>query len=56
VRFAAAAIVFVPITLLVAFAYWSGTWIGGWVGGVLGVVSTAATIAVLWLLRSRRRR
>lgn len=55
VRIAAAAIFWVPVTLLVAFAYWSGTWIGGWVGGVLGVVSTLVTIGVLWLFRSRRR-
>jgi hypothetical protein len=55
VRVAAWAIFWVPVGLIVAFAYWSGTWIGGWIGGVLGVVSTLVTIGVLWLIRSRRR-
>ena len=55
VRFAAAAIFWVPVALIAAFAYWSGSWIGGWVGGVISVVSTLMTIGVLWLFKSRRR-
>ena len=56
VALAARAIFWVPVALIVAFAYWSGTWIGGWIGGVISVVSTAATIGVLWLFQRRRRR
>lgn len=55
VRIFAAALFWVPVALLVAFAYWSGTWLGGWVAGVLNVVGTIAAILVLWLLRRRRR-
>jgi len=56
VALAAGAIFWVPVALIVAFAYWSGTWIGGWIGGVVSIVSSVVTIGVLWLLRSRRRR
>lgn len=56
VRVAAGAIFWVPVAVLLIFAYWSGTWIGGWVGGVVSIVSTMGTIGVLWLLRQRRRR
>lgn len=54
VRIAAGAIFWVPVALVIAFAYWSGTWIGGTVGGLLSLVSTAATIFVLWLMRKRK--
>jgi cobalamin synthase len=54
-KVAAALIVVVPLAAVVAFAYWSGTWFGGTTGGVLSVLSTLATVAVLWMLRRRRR-
>ncbi|MDO8962933.1 MAG: hypothetical protein Q7W30_00395 [Coriobacteriia bacterium] len=54
VRIFAASLFWVPVLLLVAFAYWSGTWMGGWVGGVLNIVGTILTIFVLWLFRRRK--
>lgn len=54
VRVAAALIFWVPVALVVAFAYWSGTWIGGTIGGVSSVVSTAAVVFFLWLQRKRK--
>lgn len=57
VRVVSAALIWVPLALVVWFAYVSGTWMGGPIAGVLSVVSTAASAAVLWLfLRARRRR
>jgi Flp pilus assembly protein TadB len=53
-KVAASLMVIVPLAAIVAFAYWSGTWLGGTLGGVLGVVSTVATVAVLWVFRRRR--
>lgn len=51
------AIVWVPVALVIGFAYWSGTWIGGWTMGVLSVLSTVLTVGVVWLwLKVRRRR
>lgn len=55
VRLVAGALVWVPIALIVAFAYWSGTWYGNWMWGVSNVVLTAGTVFVLWLLRRRRK-
>ena len=55
VRIVAQAIFWVPVTLIVAFAYWSGTWMGGWLMGVGNVLATALTIGVLWLLKKRKR-
>ena len=51
----AQALFWVPVLLIVVFAYWSGSWMGGWVWGVVSVLSTALTIAVLWLLQRRKR-
>jgi len=57
VRFVSHAIVWVPIAVVLWFAYVSGTWTGGWVGGVISVVSAIATVGLVWLfLKSRRRR
>jgi hypothetical protein len=50
VRIFAAALIWVPVALVVWLAYITGTWLGGgWVMGVLSVVSTVATVGVLWL-------
>jgi hypothetical protein len=56
VRAISHAIVWIPIVLVIAFAYWSGTWIGGWTMGVLSVVSTALTVGVIWLWVKVRKR
>lgn len=57
VRVVSAALIWVPLALVVWFAYVSGTWMGGPIAGVLSVVSTAVSAAVVWLfLRARRRR
>jgi hypothetical protein len=50
------ALVWIPLALLVWFAYVSGTWMGGWTMGVISVVSTAFTVGALWLWYSMRRR
>jgi hypothetical protein len=59
VRLVSQALVWIPVALVVGFAYVSGTWLGGgWPMGVLSVLSTLLTIGVLWLwfrLRDRRR-
>lgn len=55
-RIIATLIVVVPAIALVAVVYGIGTWTGGAIGGVLSVVSTALTVAVLWLLARRKRR
>ncbi len=56
IKVAAAALVIVPMVALVWLAYWVGTATGGVWGGVLSVVSTLLTVAVLWVLKRRRRR
>jgi hypothetical protein len=56
VRVLSHAIIWVPIVLVVWFAYWSGTWIGGWIGGVVSVVSTVATVGVVWIFMKARKR
>lgn len=55
-RIAGIAIVVVPAIVLLGVVYGIGTWTGGVVGGVLSVLSTAATVGVLWLLARRKRR
>jgi hypothetical protein len=55
IGFVAQALFWVPIVAIVWFAYWSGTWMGGWVWGVISVVSALATVAVLWVMRRRKR-
>jgi hypothetical protein len=59
VRLVSQAIVWVPIALVLGFAYFSGTWLGGgWPMGLLSVASTVLTVGVLWLwfrMRGRRR-
>jgi membrane-bound metal-dependent hydrolase YbcI (DUF457 family) len=56
VRIVSHALVWVPILLVVWFAYVSGTWMGGWVGGVLSVVSAVVTVGVVWLFMKARNR
>jgi Flp pilus assembly protein TadB len=50
------ALVWVPLLLVIWFAYVSGTWIGGTWGGVLSVVSTLATVGLIWVWNKVRRR
>jgi Flp pilus assembly protein TadB len=57
VRIVAAALVWVPIALVLWLAYVSGTWLGGgWAMGVLSVASALATVGVLWLFMKARRK
>lgn len=57
VRVLSHALVWIPIALVVWFAYVSGTWIGGWIGGAISVLSAVATVGLLWVwMRSRKRR
>jgi membrane protein implicated in regulation of membrane protease activity len=57
VRIISAALIVVPIVLVVWFAYVSGTWMGGWTMGVLSVLSALATVAIVWIfLKVRRKR
>jgi hypothetical protein len=57
VRLLSHAIIWVPIALVIWFAYWSGTWIGGWIAGVISVVTAAASVGVVWIfMRGRKRR
>jgi Flp pilus assembly protein TadB len=56
VRVIAAALIWVPIAVVVWFAYVSGTWMGGWTMGLVSVASTIATVGVLWLFAKRRRK
>lgn len=50
------ALVWVPLLLVLWFAYASGTWIGGVWGGVLSVVSTVLTVGLIWVWNRVRRR
>ena len=50
------ALVWVPVVLVLGFAYVSGTWIGGWTMGLLSVVSTVGTVGVVWLFLKVRKR
>lgn len=52
----AALIVVVPLGLFVWFTYWTGTFFGGVWGGIGSVVSTVATVAVVYGFRRMRRR
>jgi hypothetical protein len=57
VRAISHALVWVPLALIVVFAYVSGTWLGGgWVMGVLSVLSTVLTVAILWVWYRRKGR
>lgn len=57
VRAVSHALIWVPVALIVAFAYVSGTWLGGgWVMGVLSVLSTALTVGILWVWYQRKGR
>jgi hypothetical protein len=56
VRIFSQALIWVPAALIVWFAYVSGTWMGGWVMGVVSVVSSIATVGVLWLWYKVRKR
>lgn len=58
IRLLSHAIVWVPLAIVVWFAYVSGTWMGGVGGGVLSVVSVVLTAVGIWMWRrmSHRRR
>lgn len=56
VRIVSHALVWVPIIAVLWFAYVSGTWLGDWTTGVLSVVSTIATVGLVWLFMKARRR
>lgn len=56
VRLLSHAIVWVPLAILIWFAYVSGTWMGGVAGGIVSVVSTVLTAAGIWAWRRMRRR
>jgi membrane-bound metal-dependent hydrolase YbcI (DUF457 family) len=56
VRIISAALVMVPVALVVWFAYVSGTWMGGWTMGVLSVLSALLTVGVVWVFMKVRRK
>jgi Flp pilus assembly protein TadB len=57
VKVVSAALVWVPIALLLVLAYVSGTWLGGWTAGMVSLLSAVVTVVVVWLFtRGRRRR
>jgi hypothetical protein len=56
VRIVSHAIVWVPVALVVWFAYVSGTWMGGPVAGLMSVGSTILSVGVLWLFMKRKKR
>jgi uncharacterized membrane protein YdjX (TVP38/TMEM64 family) len=59
VRALSAALVWVPLALVVVLAYLSGTWIGGVWGGAWSVVGAVLTALAIWVYRrffSRHRR
>lgn len=52
VRILSHALVWVPLALVIWFAYESGTWLGGgWVQGVINVGVTVLTFAGIWAWR-----
>jgi hypothetical protein len=60
VRVGAFLVVAVPAVAVAVLVYYIGTWKilglgGGWVGGVISLVTTAATVAVIWMIQKRRR-
>jgi Flp pilus assembly protein TadB len=50
------ALIWIPVALILALAYVSGTWIGDWTTGVINVVATLLTFGGIWLWRRIRRR
>lgn len=56
VRVLSAAIVWVPLGVIVIAAYVTGTWIGGVAGGVWSVASTVLTGVGVWVYRRYFRR
>lgn len=56
VRVLSHALIWVPLALVVWFAYVSGTWIGGWTMGLLSVASAILTGGIVWLFMKARRR
>ncbi len=51
------ALIWVPIALVIWFAYVSGTWLGGgWVMGVISVASAVLSAGLLWLWYKVRKR
>jgi hypothetical protein len=57
VRIISQLLIWVPLALVVWFAYVSGTWMGGgWMMGVLSVASAVLTAGGLWLWYKMRKR
>lgn len=57
IRLLSHALIWVPLALIVWFAYESGTWLGGgWVAGVIGVASTLLTFGGIWFWRRIHKR
>lgn len=56
IRGVSAALVWIPLTLVVWAAYVSGSWLGGPWAGVASVASTVATAGGIWAYRRYFRR
>lgn len=56
VRVFAHAIVWIPLLIVLWIAYESGVWIGGVGGGIVSVLSTVATVGVIWAWNRLRRK
>jgi uncharacterized membrane protein YdjX (TVP38/TMEM64 family) len=56
VRAVSYALIWVPLVLLVVFAYVSGYWFGGVTGALLSVGSTIFTALAVWVYRRFFRR
>jgi hypothetical protein len=51
IRLLSHALIWVPIALLVWFAYESGSWLGGWEQGVINIGVTIMTMVGIWFWR-----
>ena len=56
VRVLAAALIWVPLALIVVVAYVTGSWLGGVPTGLLSVGSTVLTALAIWVYRRFFRR
>jgi hypothetical protein len=51
IRLLSHALIWVPLALIVWFAYESGTWLGGWSQGLINVAATVLTGVAIWFWR-----